>query len=224
MTLRGHTWSTRLHRRRSLERRAALWSLLGSLRRRPARSRPRPCGSSTRATIDVFLAGGDESHTGDREVFRDTLIWAKDQSSAGKAQGHCTVIDASTEILTIEPRPAQASPPPRWRAEATTAYRGQIQVDLDIARNQYEDAKAYLATAERHVHPSAGGIPLDGSGRDPCRPADIGRTPTGVLGVHHTRELVRGLLKFPVSPRCLFFAASARCRQSVCSRAHRPWS
>ena len=63
--------------------------------------------------VDVFLAGGDESHTGDREVFRDTLIWAKDQSSAGKAQGHCTVIDASTEILTIEPRPAQASPPPR---------------------------------------------------------------------------------------------------------------
>jgi len=134
MTLRGHTRGTRPHRRRSLERRAALWPILGSSRRRPARSRPRPCGSSTRATIDVFLAGGDESHTGDRQVFRDTLIWAKDRSSAGKAQGHCTVIDASTEILTIEPRPAQASPPPRWRAEATTACRGQIQVDLDIAR------------------------------------------------------------------------------------------
>jgi hypothetical protein len=57
----------------------------------------------TGATIDVFLAGGDASHTGDREVFRDTLIWAKDGSSAGTAEGHCTLIDASnaTSICTI---------------------------------------------------------------------------------------------------------------------------
>jgi hypothetical protein len=50
----------------------------------------------TGATIDVFLAGGDAGHTGDREVFRDTLIWAKDRSTAGRAEGHCTFIDAST--------------------------------------------------------------------------------------------------------------------------------
>jgi hypothetical protein len=57
----------------------------------------------TGASIDVFLAGGDASHTGDREVFRDTLIWAKDRSAAGKAEGHCTVIDASTRtsVCTI---------------------------------------------------------------------------------------------------------------------------
>jgi hypothetical protein len=57
----------------------------------------------TGATIDVFLAGGDANHTGDREVFRDTLIWAKDRSTAGTAEGHCTLIDASnaTSICTI---------------------------------------------------------------------------------------------------------------------------
>jgi hypothetical protein len=54
----------------------------------------------TGATIDVFLAGGDPSHTGDREVFRDTLVWAKDHRPAGKAEGHCTVIEASTATTT----------------------------------------------------------------------------------------------------------------------------
>jgi hypothetical protein len=54
----------------------------------------------TGATIDVFLDGGDPSHTGDREVFRDTLVWAKDHSPAGKAEGHCTVIEASTATTT----------------------------------------------------------------------------------------------------------------------------
>jgi hypothetical protein len=54
----------------------------------------------TGATIDVVLAGGDASHTGDREVFRDTLIWSKDRSAAGKAEGHCTFIDASTATST----------------------------------------------------------------------------------------------------------------------------
>ncbi|MGR6319086.1 hypothetical protein Q2K19_30525 [Micromonospora soli] len=54
----------------------------------------------TGATIDVFLNGGDASHTGDREVFRDTLVWAEDQRPAGKAEGHCTVIDAFTATTT----------------------------------------------------------------------------------------------------------------------------
>ncbi|NES27942.1 hypothetical protein GCE86_09755 [Micromonospora terminaliae] len=54
----------------------------------------------TGATIDAFLNGGEPSHTGDREVFRDTLVWAKDQSPAGKAEGHCTVIEASTATTT----------------------------------------------------------------------------------------------------------------------------
>jgi hypothetical protein len=52
------------------------------------------------APIDVFLSGGDPSHTGDREVFRDTLVWAKDRQPAGKAEGHCTVIEASTATTT----------------------------------------------------------------------------------------------------------------------------
>jgi hypothetical protein len=52
------------------------------------------------APIDVFLAGGDASHTGDREVFRDTLVWARDRSAAGRAEGHCTVIEASTATTT----------------------------------------------------------------------------------------------------------------------------
>lgn len=54
----------------------------------------------TGASIDVFLSGGDPSHTGDREVFRDTLVWAKDRQPAGKAEGHCTVIEASTSTTT----------------------------------------------------------------------------------------------------------------------------
>jgi hypothetical protein len=54
----------------------------------------------TGATIDVFLAGGDANHTGDREVFRDTLIWSKDRSDAGKAEGHCTFIEASSATST----------------------------------------------------------------------------------------------------------------------------
>src|SRR5512145_243069 len=54
----------------------------------------------TGATIDVFLDGGDPDHTGDREVFRDTLVWARDHSPAGKAEGHCTVIEASTATTT----------------------------------------------------------------------------------------------------------------------------
>lgn len=54
----------------------------------------------TGATIDVFLTGGDPSHTGDREVFRDTLVWAKDHRPAGKAEGHCTVIEAATATTT----------------------------------------------------------------------------------------------------------------------------
>jgi hypothetical protein len=55
------------------------------------------------APIDVFLSGGNPTHAGDREVFRDTLVWAKDHSPAGKAEGHCTFIDASTatSICTI---------------------------------------------------------------------------------------------------------------------------
>ena len=54
----------------------------------------------TGATIDVFLDGGDPGHAGDREVFRDTLVWARDHSPAGKAEGHCTVIEASTATTT----------------------------------------------------------------------------------------------------------------------------
>jgi hypothetical protein len=56
--------------------------------------------SDVGATIDVFLDGGDPSHVGDREVFRDTLVWAKDHSPAGKAEGHCTVIEPSTATTT----------------------------------------------------------------------------------------------------------------------------
>jgi hypothetical protein len=52
------------------------------------------------ASIDVFLSGGNTSHTGDREVFRDTLVWAKDHTPAGRAEGQCTVIDASTATTT----------------------------------------------------------------------------------------------------------------------------
>ena len=52
------------------------------------------------APIDVFLSGGDPSHTGDREVFRDTLVWAADRSAAGKAEGYCTVIEPSTATTT----------------------------------------------------------------------------------------------------------------------------
>jgi hypothetical protein len=32
------------------------------------------------ASIDVFLSGGNTSHTRDREVFRDRLVWAKDHT------------------------------------------------------------------------------------------------------------------------------------------------
>jgi hypothetical protein len=52
------------------------------------------------APIDVFLSGGDATHTGDREVFRDTLVWARDRSPAGRAEGHCTVIEAATATTT----------------------------------------------------------------------------------------------------------------------------
>ncbi|WP_328522213.1 allene oxide cyclase barrel-like domain-containing protein [Kribbella sp. NBC_00359] len=54
----------------------------------------------TGATIDVFLNGGDPSHVGDREVFRDTLVSAKDHGPAGKADGHCTVIEPTTATTT----------------------------------------------------------------------------------------------------------------------------
>jgi hypothetical protein len=37
-------------------------------------------------------------------------------------------------------------------AELTATHRGQIQADLETARDQYEDSKAYLAAAERHLH------------------------------------------------------------------------
>jgi hypothetical protein len=36
-------------------------------------------------------------------------------------------------------------------AEVAAAHRGQIEVGLETARGQYEDAKAYLATAERQL-------------------------------------------------------------------------
>ena len=51
-------------------------------------------------SIDVFLGVGDPSHAGDREVFRDMLVWAKNRAPAGKAEGHCTVIEAATGTTT----------------------------------------------------------------------------------------------------------------------------
>ena len=56
--------------------------------------------SDTGASIDVFLNGGDPGHVGDREVFRDTLVWAKDHTPAGKAEGHCTLIEPATATTT----------------------------------------------------------------------------------------------------------------------------
>jgi hypothetical protein len=49
------------------------------------------------APIDTFLDEGTPGpSTGDVEVFRDTLVWADDQSPAGKAEGKCTLIELAT--------------------------------------------------------------------------------------------------------------------------------
>lgn len=49
------------------------------------------------APIDTFVDEGTPGpSTGDVEVFRDTLVWAADGTSAGTAEGKCTLIDPST--------------------------------------------------------------------------------------------------------------------------------
>jgi hypothetical protein len=49
------------------------------------------------APIDSFIDLGDPGPTtGDVEVFRDTVVWARDSSPAGHADGHCTLIQPST--------------------------------------------------------------------------------------------------------------------------------
>jgi hypothetical protein len=52
-------------------------------------------------TIDTFLDNGVTGPSaGDVEIFRDTLVWAKDHSPAGYAEGHCTLVDAAAAETT----------------------------------------------------------------------------------------------------------------------------